>query len=133
MAGIVLGIPVWERSIEAKHRLTALAASRAPHASGSFVNVHLRLPDFKRRLRTDLGLLDRVADTMAEMRTSARRLLQAFSLEAHPTALKELASHGRISLSTATSIIYRLDRQTQQKQHAPLAAAFPKKKKDTSK
>ncbi|CAK0862217.1 unnamed protein product, partial [Prorocentrum cordatum] len=131
VAGMVLGVPVAERSIEAKHRLNKLASSRAPHAGGGFVNVHLKLPDFKRRLAADPGLLEHVAADMGRIRTSSERLLQAFGLHAHPTVFSEFAKTGRIKQSTATSVLYRLDSETQQKQHAALKAAFPKGKTDS--
>ena len=128
LAGEVLCIPVCERSIEAKHRLSKLASSRAPNASGAFVNVHLQLPDLRRRLRSDPHLFQRLCDDMASIRTSADRLLDVFDLRGHPVVLKEWGLRGRNHRSTVRDVIYRLDGKTQQQQHKALGAAFPEKK-----
>ncbi|CAK0894046.1 unnamed protein product, partial [Prorocentrum cordatum] len=129
VAGMVLGVPVAERSIEAKHRLNKLSSSRSPHAGGAFVNVHLKLPDFRRRMKADPGLLQRTADDLGRIRCSTERLLEAFGLHAHPAVFAEFTKHGRVRASTATNVIYRLDPATQQKQHTALKGAFPKEKR----
>ena len=123
VAGIVLCIPVAERSIEAKHRLNKLSSSRAPRASGSFVNVHLKLPDIRRRLREEPALLDVISADLGYLRTSPDRFLQAFSLHAHPTIVREQVMRGQVKASTVTQVMYRLDSSTQQARHRTLAGA----------
>ena len=132
LAGEVLGIPVCERSIEAKHRLARLASSRAPKASGAFVNVHLKLPDLQRRLRADPNLFQTLCDDLGAIRCSVQRMLGEFNLHGHPTILEELGMRGANKRSTVRDVLYRLDGKTQQQLHRGLSAAFPKGGKKSS-
>ncbi|CAK0853746.1 unnamed protein product, partial [Prorocentrum cordatum] len=70
------------------------------------------------------ALLDTLSADIAYLRTSPDRLLQAFSLHAHPTILSEQAMRGWSKISTVGKVIYRLDRQTQQARHRVLADAM---------
>ena len=129
IAGAVLGIPVTERSVEAKHRLNRLATSRAPHASGAFVNVHLKLPDLRRALRDEPALLGRLSETVELTRTSPEKLVDAFSLRAHPTIMAEMEKKGRVRSATVKDAIHRLDSKTQHQLHVGLVGAAPSKPK----
>eukprot|EP00959_Pyramimonas_sp_CCMP1952_P176215 3682060-Pyramimonas_sp.AAC.1 len=96
VAGEILGIPVCERSIEAKHRHARLASSRAPAASGAFVNVHLKLPDLHRRLRADPELFQRLCNDLDVYRVSVDRVLGELNLQGHPTIMQEYGLRGTI-------------------------------------
>lgn len=105
-------IPIAERSIEGRHRLTRMEVIKAPHAGPAFVSQRSRHRELQRLLETGRMNLETFGLCCEAVRSPVQALRE-LNLSWHPTILNLLRSPTWADHPLITHVVYRCDLPSQ--------------------